>query len=166
MDGHSLKNGWYWSIPKYDWHLWMSLPFRESNARGGKFHHRVDAFPSHVWWPGGYLIFPGSYRCKQGMFPKLKAEKFPYRPSHLVEDGSWQDSSHRRAARSEASKWGYAPELQIISEMVIFRGILYDFCLVLWNIWIMTFPSYWEWNIIIPITTKSMIFQRGRYTTN
>ena len=28
--------------------------------------------------------------------------------------------------------------------------------------WIMTFPYYWEWNVIIPTDDLSMIFQRGR----
>ena len=29
----------------------------------------------------------------------------------------------------------------------------------------LTFPSYWEWNVIIP-TDEVIIFQRGRSTTN
>ena len=39
-------------------------------------------------------------------------------------------------------------------------------CLVVTGTWLveMTFPSYWEWNVIIP--TNSIIFQRGRYTTH
>jgi hypothetical protein len=28
----------------------------------------------------------------------------------------------------------------------------------------LTFPSYWEWNVIIPTVTHSIIFQRGSYT--
>ena len=44
-----------------------------------------------------------------------------------------------------------------------------------WDIWLvltgtmefgLTFPSYWEWNVIIPTDFQSIIFQRGRSTTN
>ena len=33
-----------------------------------------------------------------------------------------------------------------------------------WNF--MTFPSYWEWNVIIPTDFKWIIFQRGSYTNH